>query len=112
MKYDFEQIDNGNPRLPIYRLSVDEFSPAFHKYDSDDVRSVVSGLQDSLPFLFDDRLTVDAETLLGSVWMTEIGTAHNRTFGAILRRLVDLHLVPLIRLPKGSGTRVRFRINY
>jgi hypothetical protein len=60
--------------------------------------------------LLDSGMTFDAETLLPMAWRTEVGSKHNRTLGVILRRIVDLELAPLKRIPKGNGSRIRFRI--
>lgn len=112
MKYDLSQIDNSNPQQPLYKLEIDIYASQFDRFETKDKRSVVANLQQSLPFLLDDRMTFDAETLLSSAWRTDIGSTHNRMLGAFLRRLIDLELVPLTRVPKGRGTRIRFRIQH
>ena len=112
MIYDFNQIDNSDPKLPVYKLKIDVHRSEFDRFDTADVRSIVDDLQNSLPFLFDDRLTFDAETLLRTSWCNQIGSKHNRTIGSILRVMINLDLVPLVRLPKGSGTRIRFSIKF
>jgi hypothetical protein len=112
MNYDFNKIDSRDINNQIYELSVDPHLPALDKFAAEDVHEVVQALQESLPSLPDDRLTFDAETLLGPAWRTGNRSQHNRTFGVILRRLVDLNLVPLERVPKGRGTRIRFRIRF
>lgn len=110
MQYDFSKIDNSNTKIPVYRLQINFNSLNLESVTPEDIRLVVDSLQQTLPFLFDDRMTFDAETLIGSAWCTDLRSEHNRTFGRILRRLVDLKMVPLVRLPKGSGSRIRFRI--
>lgn len=110
MKYNFNLLDNSNPSQPLYMLSIDPNMPELNKFELEDIRAVTLSLKLSLAFLVDARLTFDAETLLGYVWRTENRSKHNRTLGVILRKLVDLKLVPLVRVPKGSGTRIRFRI--
>lgn len=112
MKYDRDQIDFSNPAQPSYRLRIDTNLPVFSRFDRADVLRVIEDLKRSLPFLLDDSMTFDAETLLPVTWRSDLGSQHNRAIGLILGRMVDLRLVPLVRVQKGSGSRARFRINY
>lgn len=112
MKYDRDQIDFSNPEQPIYRLQIDANLPVFSTRDHPEVLRVIEDLRQSLAFLLDDRMTFDAETLLPTVWISDLGSQHNRSIGLILGRMVDGKMVPLVRAPKGSGSRVRFRIQY
>ncbi|MDO9477598.1 MAG: hypothetical protein Q7L07_12880 [Pseudohongiella sp.] len=111
MKYEFELIDNSESNNPVYKLNIDPTHKAFSKFDIADVKRVVSDLEYSLCFLFNSQLTFDGETLLPSAWLYETRSQHNKTTGRILSIIVERKLAPLVRLPKGSGSRIRFRIN-
>ncbi len=112
MKYDYTRaIDRADPSNARYRLNIDLNRIEFSGFETADVRAVVDDLEYSLCYLFNSDLTFDAQTLLPTAWCTNVASKHNSTLGLILRHIVDLELAPLIRIPKGNGTRIRFRIN-
>ncbi len=112
MKHDYENdidwTDSANPR---YLLKIELNRAEFSGFERADVRAVVEDLEYTLCYLINRDLTFDAQTLLPTAWSTNAGSKHNRTIGRILRLIVDLELAPLIRIPKGNGTRIRFCIN-
>ena len=112
MKYDFRCIDDHGTDGHIYRLQINMTHPGLAKFNATDVSDVRNDLQRSLASLMDDNLTFDAETLLPDTWLHDKRSKHNRTYGLILRSFVNNNMVPLTIEPKGSGSRVRFRIRY
>jgi hypothetical protein len=110
LKYSIEKIIENAKGEQRYDLQIQEDHPALSSLIRDDVGMVIAALEFSLVFLQSPCLTFDSETLLSFAWCHEHPT-HNRTLGVILRKLIDLELVPLIHFPKGSGSRIRFQIN-
>ena len=110
MKYSIEHIVKNEKDEQRYDLQIQEHPPEFSKSEKDDVDLVIAALEFSLVFLQSPAIDFDSETLLSFAWCHDHPT-HNRTLGVILRKLIDLGLVPLIHFPKGSGSRIRFRIN-
>lgn len=109
MIYDAASIVNVAGRLH-YDLVIPDRIYSLSGYNQKDVELVILSLRLSLPELRDVQLSVDSETLLDLAWCNGKNASHNRVLGSILRSLVKHEVVPLIRLPKGGGSRIRFQV--
>jgi|GEM_PF-5236508 len=110
MKYHKEHITELEDGTLIYELDFTAKHPGLSRFERRDIQSVIDSLMLTLPLLASSYLTFDAETLLYTAWCHS-NTTHNRTIGLLFRKMIDLGLVPLTRIPKHGGSRIRFTIN-
>lgn len=108
MKYDASRIVQHQNGTAIYTFEALEKLPEIGNYDTQSIRDVIESVALVLPGLQPD-VTYDAQTLLHHCWY-RVPRDRHRAQGLILRHLIDNGLIPLIRIPKGSGTRIRFEL--
>lgn len=109
MKYDASRIIQHQNGTSFYIFQALEKLPVIGKYDAQSIKDVIESVALILPSLHPE-VTYDAQTLLHHCWY-RVPRGRHRAQGLILRHLIDNGLIPLIRIPKGSGTRIRFELN-
>jgi hypothetical protein len=109
MKYDASRIIQHQNGTLLYAFDALDKLPVIGKYDAQSIKDVIESVALVLPGIQSD-VTYDAQTLLHHCWY-RVPRDRHRAQGLILRHLIDNGLIPLVRIPKGSGTRIRFELN-